>query len=1026
MVYTYIIKAGGVLMNKYLDKGYCLEIGNKVYTIIAHTASGSSCAVYEAECDGSTYIIKECCPVFLDFNRSENGSILVSDDKIKKFDYYKEQFKNSYKREKSVREIPGLMNSTPHVNGIVNSNNTLYYSVIKFEGKEFSEVIKEENILECIKAYKSIANLAQKYHAHGYLMLDIKPENILILPETKELTVYVDYDSIMKKEEIEFGNSLSYTHNWAAPEQKNPYSYKKISEKTDVFAVGEMLFFTLFGRHSNDYDHRGFSRYDYDKSRFAMEICNRPKTKKILTDIFHNTIRSVADNRCSMQDLVEKLGILINELEKKQYIISTSIDTINNFIGRESELEAIDSKFNDNKIVFIYGIAGVGKSEIARRYYDKSNYDTKMFCTFNCNLETTICSETGINIVEFYRDENEKNFDFAKRKLSKLNELLTENSLLVIDNLDTKIADVNQEIWSMISSLPCRILIASRNEPNKEYAAISIESMSTDYLGALYNSICPFNDESKSAVNTIIENLYNNALLVKLIASQAKDKGERPEEMCKELEDNGITSFSKDGVELRKDSMVTTDTIANYLDKLFGFSNMSEEQILTLAEAAFMPENIKKKIFIAFMDIEDTEPLKYLISLGWISEINYRINVHPLIKKLVISKLKNDNEKVIKLFWAFNIPLIKGMDYPILKFIIANYFDEGYDTYNNSFYYDHSIINIRTVHYLLKCILNGIIKYHLGTQGTIIFLMNYYLFYYDYLDEETILTISQFISDWEKDDTGDIIKEIYPTIRELYSVINFLLLLRNGIDNQSFIEKEGIVIKNILKSYYRNAKKNNFISIKRCILFYLSIINEMINNRTSFFYKCKDYWLDIYSGIVLLLCKKNKSLKIGSAINFCYYMYLHVVKQLAPTIGINYEKNRKVLNYFINTNVRLEVDDYPNIRGKKLFQERSDKWTPKYLFLYYYFRAFSPINLEEGKKYLDLAITTYETGDVIETKDVFDIYINRAEIAFHENDYNKSKELYQKCRELNDILNLHKENYLNQKLQEIDEKLNNN
>ena len=68
---------------------------------------------------------------------------------------------------------------------------------------------------------------------------------------------------------------------------------------------------------------------------------------------------------------------------------------------------------------------------------------------------------------------------------------------------------------------------------------------------------------------------------------------------------------------------------------------MSDEQILTLAEAAFMPENIEKKVFIAFMDIEDTEPLKYLISLGWISDINYRINVHPLIKKLIISKIKN-------------------------------------------------------------------------------------------------------------------------------------------------------------------------------------------------------------------------------------------------------------------------------------------------------------------------------------------------------------------------------------------------
>ena len=54
------------------------------------------------------------------------------------------------------------------------------------------------SLQEILITAKAIAQTINKYHAFGYLHFDIKPQNILVLPETRELVKLLDFDSMIK------------------------------------------------------------------------------------------------------------------------------------------------------------------------------------------------------------------------------------------------------------------------------------------------------------------------------------------------------------------------------------------------------------------------------------------------------------------------------------------------------------------------------------------------------------------------------------------------------------------------------------------------------------------------------------------------------------------------------------------------------------------------------------------------------------------------------------------------------------
>lgn len=313
-------------MTEYLPKEYSLTFEKQPgeYIIKKVIGRGGSTIVYltdyistEGLC--SERIIKEFYPSVLHVTRDETGIIEVSGNEIDKYEKEKSLFYQGGLRQNQLRKRHNLCNEIPPIQNIYEQNNTLYLEVTPFAGKTLDRF---ENLpmLTAVKLCLAVAKLANQYHKNGYLCLDIKPENIFVLTNSSDEFVtdmieFIDFDSVRLKEQVSFGESLSYTQSWSAPEQRTPYGISKICEATDVYAVGEVLFWIIMGRHSVEEEHRGFGKINLGECKDTyVALVSRPMVEKYLLTFFKKTLRASVKNRFStMNEVIYVLEMLLEE-----------------------------------------------------------------------------------------------------------------------------------------------------------------------------------------------------------------------------------------------------------------------------------------------------------------------------------------------------------------------------------------------------------------------------------------------------------------------------------------------------------------------------------------------------------------------------------------------------------------------------------------------------------------------------------------------------------------------------------------
>ena len=110
------------------------------------------------------------------------------------------------------------------------------------EGQTF-EQDNSKSLSDILKTTLALALVVEKYHNNGYLHLDIKPSNFLVIPETRELVILFDVDSVTSIEDIKSGKvkCVPYSKGWAAPEQIQG-KIDKLCPATDIYSIGAILF----------------------------------------------------------------------------------------------------------------------------------------------------------------------------------------------------------------------------------------------------------------------------------------------------------------------------------------------------------------------------------------------------------------------------------------------------------------------------------------------------------------------------------------------------------------------------------------------------------------------------------------------------------------------------------------------------------------------------------------------------------------------------------------------------------------
>ena len=172
--------------------------------------------------------------------------------------------------------------------------------------------------------------------------------------------------------------------------------------------------------------------------------------------------------------LSEDLGVSssTNDLSGTFRLISKLPQPRQHFTGRNDKIDEIHKNFsNGNHVVFLEGIGGIGKSELAKQYAMKykHEYENILFTTYSTSLKDLICDSSAILIENLVQAPEEDEYAFYQRKLQQLQILANSKTLLIIDNFDV---NNDSELEKFLEG-PYDVIFTTRNA-HPEYPDIDV------------------------------------------------------------------------------------------------------------------------------------------------------------------------------------------------------------------------------------------------------------------------------------------------------------------------------------------------------------------------------------------------------------------------------------------------------------------------------------------------------------------------------------------------------------------------
>ena len=306
------------------------------------------------------------------------------------------------------------------------------------------------------------------------------------------------------------------------------------------------------------------------------------------------------------------------------------------FCGRDSELDALHKLLTDEGKVFLHGIAGIGKSELAKAYAKqyKKEYTNILYIIYSGDLMRDV---TGM---DFSDDLPEDTDDERFRKHNRFLRSLKEDTLIIIDNFNT--TATKDTFLSVMLKYKCRLLFTTRSRiesrPCMLIEEISDRNILFELAGHYYTDACDY----KTVMEQIIETVHFHTFAVELSARLLQTGILEPEELLKKLEEEKAGMSATDKIGITKDGENRRATYYDHIHTLFSLYNLDEMQTEIMRCLSLVPlSGIPSKLFASWLRQHDMNNINDLVEMGFIQPKSGRmITLHPMLQEITITDTK--------------------------------------------------------------------------------------------------------------------------------------------------------------------------------------------------------------------------------------------------------------------------------------------------------------------------------------------------------------------------------------------------
>ena len=304
------------------------------------------------------------------------------------------------------------------------------------------------------------------------------------------------------------------------------------------------------------------------------------------------------------------------------------------FLGRENELEKLHAILEENSKVFLYGIAGIGKSELAKAYAKtyRKEYTNILYLMYSGDLRQDIID------LDFADDLPEDTEEERFRKHNRFLRALKADTLLIIDNFNT--TATKDSFLSVVLKYRCRIIFTTRSRFDN-YTSMDLEEIS-DSEALLSLMGCFYSDAEKypSVLNQIIQTVHSHTLAVELSARLLETGILEPQNLLTRLQEEKSALDATDTIDIIKDGQSRKATYYDHIHTLFSLYQLSPAEQDIMRGLSFAPAGgISGRLYAHWLKLSDMNIINGLIEKGFIqTQTGRQIALHPMIQEVTVDE----------------------------------------------------------------------------------------------------------------------------------------------------------------------------------------------------------------------------------------------------------------------------------------------------------------------------------------------------------------------------------------------------